>query len=90
MTLLQMLAQQARRTLKRPPGRAGPRQLNLESAWRKIVASLAGDQFFLGTRPEGPASCPMRTHYADGESNFYSQPVVTTAADPSPPAARGD
>jgi hypothetical protein len=55
-----------------------------ENAWRKIVVSLAGDQFFMGTRPEDAGIVPgLRTyHIQSGNQNFYSLPVTGTGADP--------
>jgi hypothetical protein len=54
-----------------------------ESAWPRIVASLTGDQFNVGTPAEALGSMPgMKTyHIQSGNQNFYSQPLASTAAD---------
>ena len=58
-----------------------------ESAWRKIVASLEGDQFVMGTWPEAAGIVPgMRTyHIQSGNQNFYSLPLASNGADPRIP-----
>ena len=58
-----------------------------ENAWRKIVTSLAGDQFFIGTRPEAAGIVPgMRTyHIQSGNQNFYSLPLTSSGAEPRIP-----
>ena len=54
-----------------------------ESAWPRIVASLTGDQFYVGTPAEGLGNAPgMKTyHIQSGNQNFYSQPLASTGAD---------
>src|SRR5207249_2481601 len=57
-----------------------------ESAWRKIVSGLAGDQYQVGTPPvEGEANNANITglkvfHIESGNQNFYSLPVTATAS----------
>jgi len=86
---LQMLAQQATTYPEATAALIEQARANqiTDSTWRKIVASLAGDQFFMGTRPADAGIVPgMRTyHIAAGNQNFYSQPVASTGADPRIP-----
>jgi len=86
---LQLLAQQASAYPEATAALIEQARLNRipESAWRKIVASLAGDQFFMGTRPEAAGIVPgMRTyHIQSGNQNFYSMPLTSSGADPQIP-----
>jgi hypothetical protein len=83
----QMLAQQASGSPDATAALIEQDRMNQipESAWRKIVIGLAGDQYFMGTQPtSGGETVPgLKTYHIEmGNQNFYSLPVRSSGADP--------
>jgi hypothetical protein len=87
--VLQVLAQQASVYADATAALVEQARLNQipDNAWRKIVASLAGDQFVMGTWPAAAGILPgMRTyHINSGNQNFYSLPLASSGAEPRIP-----